>query len=82
MDEELADGGQDSGEEMEEGGQESDKDEVSMYAPSEGISELGEEEPDASEDLTELATEYPCKFLVLLLRELRDKVCSVYVPLL
>ena len=66
--------------EMEVYGEESAENEGSLYAPTEATSELDEEASFKDEDLMELPLENPCKFLVLLPRELRDKVCTLTVP--
>ena len=64
---------QDSDEDMEDY-EESEEDEGSLYAPSETTSELSIEEVSRDADLIELPRVDPCKFLLLLPRELRDKV--------
>lgn len=73
----MLDDVQDSDEDMEDYDEESEEDEGSLYAPSEATSELSiEEEEEASRDvdLVELPLVDPCNFLLLLPRELRDKV--------
>ena len=76
----MVDEFQDSGREMEDYDEESAEDEGSIYAPTEATGELDEEDSFEDEDLMELPLEEPCKFLVLLPRELRDKVCTLTVP--
>ena len=76
----MVDDVQDSDQEMEDCGEDSEEDEGSLYAPTEATSEVGEEELVRDEDLMELPLENPCKFLVLLPRELRDKVCTLNAP--
>lgn len=76
----MVDDVQDSDQEMEDCGEDSEEDEGSLYAPTEATSELSEEEPIKLEDLMELPLEDPCKLLVLLPRELRDKVCTLNAP--
>lgn len=73
----MLDDVQDSDEDMEDYDEESEEDEGSLYAPSEVTSELSIEEEEASRDadLVELPLVDPCNFLLLLPRELRDKVC-------
>lgn len=70
----------DSDEDMEESDEESEEDEGSLYSPSEFLSEVGREELGDDEDLLGPPPE-DCRFLVLLPRELRDKVCSPYGPI-
>lgn len=72
----MLDDVQDSDEDMEDYDEESEEDEGSLYAPSEATSELSIEEEEASRDadLVELPLVDPCNFLLLLPRELRDKV--------
>ena len=72
----MLDDVQDSDEDMEDYDEESEEDEGSLYAPSEATSELSmeEEEPSRDADLVELPLVDPCNFLLLLPRELRDKV--------
>lgn len=73
----MADDVQDSDEETEDSGGESEEDdEGSLYAPTEITSDLGGEEPGKDDDSMELRHKNPCKFLSLLPRELRDKVCT------
>ena len=67
---------QDSDQEMEDSNQESDEDEGSLYAPTEATSELGEENSNEYEGTMKPPPMDPCMFLVLLPRELRDKVCA------
>ena len=83
----MVDDVQDSDEEMEDDYQESQEDEGSLYVPTEATSDLGDDGLVGNEDPTELPLIDPCNFLMLLPRELRDKVCallqlSVYVPML
>lgn len=73
----MVDDVQDSDEDMEDYDEESEKDEGSLYAPTEATSELGREEPEENKGLMEMPPIDPCKFLVLLPRELRDKVCTL-----
>lgn len=72
----MLDDVQDSDEDMEDYDEESEEDEGSLYAPSEATSELSIEDEEASRDaeLVELPIVDPCNFLLLLPRELRDKV--------
>lgn len=72
----MLDDVQDSDEDMEDYDEESEEDEGSLYAPSEATSELSIEEDEASRDadLVVLPLVDPCNFLLLLPRELRDKV--------
>ena len=73
----MLDDVQDSDEDMEDYDEESEEDEGSLYAPSEATSELSieeEEETSRDADLVELPLVDPCNFLLLLPRELRDKV--------
>ena len=71
----MLDDVQDSDEDMEDYDEESEEDEGSLYAPSEATSELSiEEEASRDADLVELPLVDPCNLLLLLPRELRDKV--------
>ncbi len=76
----MVDDVHDSDREMEDYSEESVEDEGSIYAPTEATGELDEEDFFKDEDLMEPPLEEPCKFLVLLPRELRDKVCTLTVP--
>lgn len=80
-DEEKVDDLQDSDEDMEDYSEESEEDEGSLYVQSEATSDLGGEEFDEDKVLMELPPKDPCKFLVLLPRELRDKVCTPRGPI-
>lgn len=73
----MVDDVQDSDEEMDDYDEESKEDEGSLYAPTEATSELGGERPYKDDDFMELSLVDPCKFLMLLPRELRDKVCAL-----
>lgn len=82
---EIMEGVQDSNEDTEDYDQENEKDEGSLYAPSEATSELGSESSNEDEDSMELSAVGFCMFLMRLPRELRDKVrpllqISVYGP--
>lgn len=80
-DEDVVDDVQDSDEDMEDYDEESEKDEGSLYAPTEATSELGREEPEENKGLMEMPPIDPCKFLVLLPRELRDKIYGFVLKL-
>ncbi len=56
--------------------EESEEDEGSLYAPTEATSELGVQEANEVEESMQLSHPDPCAFLLLLPRELRDKVCG------
>lgn len=68
---------EDDDEESEEDDEESEEYDVSLYAPTKATTELSEEESNEDEDSEEMPKVDPCKFLLLLPRELRDKVCAL-----
>ena len=74
-DEDLLGGVQNSDEDMLDYDEESEEDEGSLYVPSDVESDLDMEEPNEYEKLMELPPLNYCKFLLLLPREIRDKVC-------
>ena len=65
---------------MEEPDEEIEEDEGSLYQPSETPSEVDREEIDDDKDLLGSPLE-ECRFLALLPRELRDKVCPPRGPI-
>ena len=82
---EILDGVQDSNKDKEDYNEKSKEDMGSLYAPREATSELNTEPSNEDVESMESPSEDPCKFLTILPRELRDKVCillqfSVYVP--
>ena len=66
-------------EDKEDYDEESMGDDRSEYVLSEATSELDMETVSTSETLVESLTVPPCRFLTLLPRELRDKVCILSV---
>ena len=68
-------GVQDSDEDMCDYDEDSEEDEGSLYVPSVVESDLDMEEPNKYEKSVELPRPNSCKFLLLLPREIRDKVC-------
>ena len=68
---------QDSDEDMRDYDEGSEEDEGSLYAPTEIIGELSIEEPYWDENLIQLPHPDPCQFLLVLPREVRDKVCTL-----
>lgn len=73
----MVDDVQDSDEAMKDDYEEDEEDEGSLYAPIEATSELGGEKIVEDEDLMKLSLIDPCDYLMLLPRELRDKVCTL-----
>lgn len=71
---------QDSDEDMEDSDKESEDDKGSVYLPSETPSEVDGERLDEDKGLLGPPPE-DCRFLVLLPRELRDKVCTPRGPI-